>query len=70
MAEFAEAHSSIEFFTSRCVLALRNNICTEWNSKIFDDLQGDCSSTLDSADRILDETSASHRLDFLPTEFL
>ena len=70
VAEFAEAHSSIEFFTSRCVLALRNDICTEWNSKILDDLQRDCSSTLDSADRILDETSASHRLDFLPTEFL
>ena len=67
-AEFLQAHSDTEFFRSRCILALRNDICAEWNIRVVDNLQGDL-NTLDSADRILDETAASHRSDFLPLNF-
>lgn len=37
--------------------------------RVINNLQGNL-HTLDSADRILEETAASHRLDFLPSEFL
>lgn len=52
------------------ILALRNDICAEWNMRVINKLQRDL-HTLDSADRILEETAASsHRSDFLPPEFL
>lgn len=68
-AEFSQAHSNTKFFKSRCILALRNNICAEWNMRVINNLQGDL-HTLDSADRILEETAASHRSNFLLPEFL
>lgn len=67
-AEFFQAHSDTEFFRSFCILVLQNDICAEWNNRVVDNLQGDL-NTLDSADRILDETATSHRSDFLPSEF-
>lgn len=68
-AEFLPAHSDTEIFTSRCILALRDDICADWNTGLLDNLQGDL-NMLDSADRILDETATSHRSDFLLSEFL
>lgn len=68
-AEFSQAHSDTEFFRSRCILALRNDIYAEWNMRVTNKLQGDL-HTLDAVDRILEERAASHRSDFLPPEFL
>lgn len=67
-AEFLQAHSDIEFFRSHCILLLQNNICTEWNNGIVNNLQKDL-NILDLVDYILDETVVLHQLDFLFLKF-
>ena len=63
-----QAHLDADFFASRAILTLRNDIVAELNGAILIKLQGD-SHTLNSVDQIENDT-AQERGDFLPPEFL